>query len=399
MVSFASVVFKNRQRKDGTFAVFVRVTYRRKSCYMSTPLSATRQELSRDYEIRSSHLLLACAGYIERMKKRLESFSYEATFMTVKEICSRLGESENRIDFLKLIEDRAAELRRNGSDRSAANYGSLLNRLREFSGASLDINEVTSSWLKELEVHLRGRMKSRGVELYMGIIRAVYNEAYKRYNEMCPGAVRTSPFTFYSIPASEQAAKRNISASKVLEISQLRGLSGRAALAREVFMLSFCLCGMNSIDIYNLNPLTDDGRICHRRSKTKHRKDGAYFELEFPDILRKLLLRRADDKGERLFSYYREYSNEQNFNRSVNLGLKRVGELVGLPNLQLYSARHTWATVAANDCGVAKDVVAQALVHSSSTVTDIYINRSFRAVDEANAKVILHTLKNVLLEF
>ena len=50
-------------------------------------------------------------------------------------------------------------------------------------------------------------------------------------------------------------------------------------------------------------------------------------------------------------------------------------------------ARHTWATIA-HEIGVAKETISRALGHSTSTVTDIYINYNNRIVDEANRKVI-----------
>ena len=51
------------------------------------------------------------------------------------------------------------------------------------------------------------------------------------------------------------------------------------------------------------------------------------------------------------------------------------------------TARHTWATIA-HEIGVAKETISRALGHSTSTVTDIYINYNNRNVDESNRKVI-----------
>ena len=41
-----------------------------------------------------------------------------------------------------------------------------------------------------------------------------------------------------------------------------------------------------------------------------------------------------------------------------------------------------------HEIGVTKETISRALGHSSSTVTDIYINYNNRSVDEANRKVI-----------
>jgi hypothetical protein len=52
-----------------------------------------------------------------------------------------------------------------------------------------------------------------------------------------------------------------------------------------------------------------------------------------------------------------------------------------------YYARHTWATIAA-ELDISDDIIALALGHGKKTVTDIYIKRNLKKVDDANRKVI-----------
>jgi integrase len=57
-----------------------------------------------------------------------------------------------------------------------------------------------------------------------------------------------------------------------------------------------------------------------------------------------------------------------------------------------YSARHSWATVAAS-LDIPDDVIALALGHTPrNATTDIYIRRDLRKVDEANRRVIDYVL-------
>jgi integrase len=95
------------------------------------------------------------------------------------------------------------------------------------------------------------------------------------------------------------------------------------------------------------------------------------------------------------FCFRDTYSTAYNFNKAVNKGLKRIGAAIGVDNLQFYAARHTWATIARNDCQVAFDTVAMALCHSQRTVTDIYIRRDFSAVDAANDRVLSYCFSNI----
>ena len=59
------------------------------------------------------------------------------------------------------------------------------------------------------------------------------------------------------------------------------------------------------------------------------------------------------------------------------------------PQLTMYWARHTWATIAAS-LDIPKETIAAALGHGGNTVTDIYIDFDQKKVDEANRKVIDH---------
>lgn len=78
------------------------------------------------------------------------------------------------------------------------------------------------------------------------------------------------------------------------------------------------------------------------------------------------------------------------FSAALNKGLKRIGEIIGVDDLEFYAARHSWATIANNDAGIDKYTVHSALNHvdESMRVTDIYIRRSWDNIDKANRAVL-----------
>ena len=84
------------------------------------------------------------------------------------------------------------------------------------------------------------------------------------------------------------------------------------------------------------------------------------------------------------------YADVNTFSTALNKGLKKVGKLVGVDDLEFYAARHSWATIALNDAGVDKYTVHTSLNHvdDSMRVTDIYIERDFANENRANAKVV-----------
>lgn len=84
------------------------------------------------------------------------------------------------------------------------------------------------------------------------------------------------------------------------------------------------------------------------------------------------------------------YNTANNFNRAINIGLKEVGRVVKIDDLEYYAARHSWATLAVNKVGIDKYTVHAALNHidEAMKVTDIYIERDFKIENEANLKVL-----------
>lgn len=83
------------------------------------------------------------------------------------------------------------------------------------------------------------------------------------------------------------------------------------------------------------------------------------------------------------------YSTHKQFVHKVNAHLKKVGDELGIPDLTLYAARHSWATIARNECGISMDDVAMCLNHKSGhDVTDTYIKKDWSRIDRANRKVL-----------
>ena len=95
-----------------------------------------------------------------------------------------------------------------------------------------------------------------------------------------------------------------------------------------------------------------------------------------------------------------KYKDHLDYVRRLNRALKSIGptKIVSKhgkkeyqplhPEISTYWARHSWATIAYNDLGISMDVIAQALGHGEQTVTDIYLDKNQKLVDEANRKVL-----------
>ena len=168
--------------------------------------------------------------------------------------------------------------------------------------------------------------------------------------------------------------------------------TGRAELARDCFVLSFLTMGMNSADMYDNDAKLIKGRICYHRKKTRDRRaDDAYIEVVVQPEMKELIKKYRGTS--RLFDFSKHYSNESQFNRAINIGLKAIESSIGEESvhaLQFYQARHTWASIARNDLGIDAYTIDSALNHLNDDLRllDVYVKKDFTQINAANRKVI-----------
>lgn len=241
---------------------------------------------------------------------------------------------------------------------------------------------------------------NRSLSLYLVSIKKLFNEAKKKYNKKEKNLIfiPNSPFVDFEIPKQEATRKRAIPADIIKKVWKLpykdvkKGYKStcRYNLAKDCFILSFCLIGINSADLYNATEMRGN-TIIYNRTKTKARRlDGAKMMVDIPKIVQPLIDKYKDSTGKRLFNFYQYYGDEKTFNKAINSGLKEIGSILEVDDLEYYAARHSWATIALNKVGIDKYIVHAALNHidDSMKVTDIYIERDFVNENKANAKVV-----------
>lgn len=225
---------------------------------------------------------------------------------------------------------------------------------------------------------------------YLGSLRHIYNEAMRTYNNVYEQALPYSPFATFKVPRQKARTRnRSVKPDTLKKLLDYHSNYSRAQMARDCYLISFCLIGMNTADMYDRDAKIIDGKICYRRKKTRTRRDDqAYIEVKVPEIIKPLMKKYKDPK--RLFRFYRKYTTDANFNKNVNIGLRRVAKDIGVPRFDFYSARHTWATIARNELGIDKSTVNEALDHvdEGMKIADVYIEKDFTQINLANKAVV-----------
>ncbi|WP_293297732.1 site-specific integrase [Pedobacter sp. UBA4863] len=408
MATVSAKVYEHHKRSDGTYNVKICVYHRKQRKFIDTNHFVVKKQLTSKLTIKDSFILNLVEAQLIGYRKTISELGDKLIFFTAEDLRNYLCDKDEEVDFIKFCEQHIANLRSEGREGTANNHRAIRNSLIDyFRRAEVSINEINSNMLISYEKFLRGERKMErldsigrlrpkveaglsdsGLHNHMRDLRTLFNAARNRYNNEDLGLykIKHYPFKKYKIGSPPLTKKRN---NKIDEVLAIRDCSvipeSRTELARDLYMLSLYLCGMNAVDIYNLtSDNIKNGRIEYNRSKTEaRRRDNAFISIKIVAEAKPLLDKYLEKLKER-------YVSSNGLNAALAKGMKEVCKLTGLKGVTLYWARHTFASTARNECRVSKDDIALALNHidNGHQTTDIYIAKDWSIIDDVQAKVL-----------
>lgn len=362
MLTINSEVVKIKRQTNECFTVRLRFTLNRKMKRLSTSLFATPKDLTKDFKIKpSSPLKQEVNNLIQNYQSKCAKLQIELNNYTIEEIMDYLADEQQKqqtIDFIKFSREWIAS----STIKGTPNYTSAINALVRFIGKEkLDVNLITLDFLEQFKTFLIGERdartkrlmqqgkrvtSNRTLSLYLVSIKKLFNEAKRKYNKKDKNLILipNSPFEDFKIPKQEATRKRAIPADIIKKVWKLpykdmkKGYKStcRYNLAKDCFILSFCLMGINSADLYNATEMKEN-TIIYNRTKTKARRlDGAKMMVEIPKMVQPLIDKYKDNTGKRLFYFYQYYGDEKTFNKAINSGLKEIGAILDVDDLEYY---------------------------------------------------------------
>lgn len=423
MATVTWVVFKHHKKSDNTYNPKIRISHNRTSSYISTSIYT---ELVRFKKNSASGTITS-----EKIKEELDGLVREYR-QIINENQDVVNECETSKDIVAMIERRKQrreidfiefarmfiEKTPNEGTKTVKTTGinSLCHFLNHKNGnEKLLIKDLTSRFLREYESWLRQEryitvrqnktakqayktikkpaLNDTGVHSYMGIIQSVFNAALLHFNDYEKGdiIITNDPFKVYTIPAVLEAKKRAVDVDiirKIYNYSPVNKRKRTTMFTRDIYILSFLLAGMNAVDMLNCRMV--NGRIEYERQKTKdRRKDNAFISVYVHPLALPIINKYRDPSEQHLFDFYKRYSNVRNLTKGIHRGMRSLCDELEIDYIQFYSARHSFATIARNECDISKDDISLCLNHSSGkTITDTYIKQDFSRIDKVISKVV-----------
>ena len=412
-------------RKDGFWAVYIRFTFDGQCQFWKTSKVVSSQNVKSKSEITDSYVLSFCSSLILQWMEKLNHVDYSAwslkdvveyvtnddyvdrlnkvdtSLWTVQEVVRFLKQGTSDVCFSDYARQYQAKMIREGHARNARTYELAYQHLERFAGTNkMMFSHLTSSFINSWISSLSNTARAK--EQYPVCVRQIFKQALIDFNDYDFGLIRitTNPWPKVKIPKSDTPQKRAITMEEcraffTAPLPESDRKYPLSELGRDVAMMILCLAGINTVDIFFLEKKNySNGIICYERRKTRAaRTDNAYFEIRVPGILQPIIDKYLDDSDSiYLFNFHKRLSSYDSFNANVNIGIRQICEKVlEIEHGKGYSAytfRHTWATVAQNECGATLSEVDFGLNHSHHTK----LARTYVKIDFTPAWVLNDTL-------
>lgn len=396
MPTFNPVV--RHPRKDGLYQVYVRIIHKGKPAYLKTDKVVAKNQVGKGGDIRDVFVKRFCLELAERFICRLNQLDISGWSATdIRDYLVKLGKDYSFSDF---CDEYIGRLASHGEGFNAKVYRAALNSYKRYTGAErISFKGISKRSIIGWIDSLRGTKRAK--TLYPICLRMMYRAALEASTDAMSGieGMPSNMWAGVEIPMQDVAEKRAITIEECREFFNCQVPEGvrwafRGQLGKDVALMTMCLAGINTVDLFKLKKSDfHDGILHYKRSKTSgRRRDGAYFEMRVPDILEEAFARCVSvGDSENLFWFADRYGDSKVFNITVNEGIKRLCESLGNSHKRysVYTFRHTWATVAQNHCGASIPEIGFAMNHTQGHgVTRGYIKLDFTPAWTLNERVV-----------
>lgn len=424
MATVKAVVLGHHKKADGTYNVKIRVFHKGEKRFIDTEHYVGAKQLTATRQIKDQFLLDILEKKLKKYRKLISKLDYRLEYFTAQSLKEYLLQATSgNLDFIKFCREYIAELfkeskkeGKEGKATTAELFQTVTNAVTDFFRREMvAVNEITVEFLEAFERFLKSErtlirfdqfkrpttivsepLKDGGVNTYMRSLRSLFNHARKRHNNKSLGVkvIKHYPFAEYSIPEAPETRKRNVDALVAYKIMNVEAKPGSVMeMTRDLFKLSFFMCGLNAVDIYFWDETNIvNGRFEYNRRKTMgRRKDNAFISIKVENEVEEILTTYLRTLKQR-------YSCRKNLIKALSRGMKQICDLLGIKiDVTYYWARHTFGNMARNKAGCSKDDVALAMNHVEHGLktTDIYIEKDWSLLDKVQKKTIKYFRKQV----
>ena len=324
---------------------------------------------------------------IKRLQSIIKQLDNKRVKYTADDIISTFQKQANEQLLFNFMQGVIAQLQQMGKLRTSETYRCTLKSFMQFrEHKDVLLEDVDSDLMLMYEAYLHNRgLTKNSSSFYMRILRAVYNRAVEK-----DLTTNRNPFK-HVYTGIDKTIKRAIPLKAIKQIKSLDlSLQPSLDFARDMFLFSFYTRGMSFIDMAYLKKKDlSNGILSYRRRKT-----GQQLFIRWEKCMQEIVEKYENPLSEYLLPIIKPMNGDkrtqyQNAMYLINRKLKNIGKMVSVQQpLTMYTARHSWASVAKNK-NVPISVISEGMGHDSEMTTQIYLASLDTAiVDKANRMIL-----------
>lgn len=378
-----------KQTVKKTYKIYLAIYHKRKVCYLATDYEVDDMYqfekgvvvCRKDAKIMNQRLAYTLSVYQERLNELSDLEAY-----TCAQIKDALQEKKREFQYVTLVEQmelRIKNLRKEGRDSYADMNVQTLANIKAILG-DISLKSISTLTIDKFVRGLSG-LSNATKQIRLTHFKACLNEAIR------DGMVKykVHPFAYTKMPKSP-ARMLDLTLEEFASIRDYHTRYRKLSLARDLFLLSFYLGGMNLADLVEAD--FSKNQVKYIRKKTSNKKQGektVIFSIppEAKEIIRKYIKRNGKLDFGYKFSYH-------NFQRYLNHNLKELKKVLSIEsNICYYSARKTFCQFAF-DLGIRTEIIEYCIGQSMKDNRPIYnyVRVMQRQADAAIRRVIDYTI-------
>lgn len=345
MATIKLAVLKHTKAKDGTYKIRISIGHKSETHYIVTPYSVNalsefvngmvvRLPNAHEINIKLRNLL---NDYEERLERIPSPDDY--TCKELRDLLKSMRPHSSTATFLQTSEQYQKELIEDGRGSYA---GMLQNSLRlffEFTGGDVFLSEISTITISEFERWLKRKGVSQTyISMNLSMTRTIINRAIR----MQLATYNIHPFTYWKRPADPER-EIDISVEEVRAIRDSQPRLKKQRIARDIFMLSYYLGGINLIDLLDIDfrsvSVLEYTRHKSRNMKLSDKRISFTIQPEAKELITKWM---NCNTGRLDFGYQFSYKN---FLAYVTRSIKSLAQDLDLPDYKkvcYYTARKSF---------------------------------------------------------
>lgn len=312
MATIKLAVLKHTKSKNGSYKIRISIGHRSETHYIVTPYSVNAlSEFDNGIVVRvpnAHEINIKLRNLLNDYEERLERIDSpeDYTCKELRDLLNSMRTHSSKVTFKQVSEQYQKELIEDGRGSYA---GMLQNSLRlffEFTGGDVFLSEISTITISEFERWLKRKGVSQTyISMTLSMTRTIVNRAIR----MQLATYSVHPFTYWKRPADPER-ELDISVEDVRAIRDAQPRLKKQRIARDIFMLSYYLGGINLIDLLEIDfrgvSVLEYTRHKSRNMKLSDKRISFTLQPEAKELISKWMNRNT---GRLDFGYKFSYKN------------------------------------------------------------------------------------------